>query len=58
MPKFSDSRDRLIVLSRVGNDPGSVRADTCIPKDFQKSGPLVVLHGSSQSLQSYDLGSG
>lgn len=55
----ADSGDRLTVLKRFGTDPGSLRAHTYIPKNFPKSGPLVVvLHGSTQSAESYDLGSG
>ena len=59
MPISSDTRDRLTVLNRFGTDPGSLRADTYIPKNFPKNGPLVVvLHGSTQSAESYDYGSG
>jgi poly(hydroxyalkanoate) depolymerase family esterase len=36
-----------------------LHADTYIPKNFQKNGALVVvLHGSTQSAESYDYGSG
>ncbi|WP_249975705.1 extracellular catalytic domain type 1 short-chain-length polyhydroxyalkanoate depolymerase [Vreelandella olivaria] len=59
MQKPSDSRDRLTVLKRFGADPGALHADTYIPKNFPKHGPLVVvLHGSTQSAESYDRGSG
>src|SRR5680860_311755 len=59
MPISSDTRDRLTVLNRFGTDPGSLRADTYIPKNSPKNGPLVVvLHGSTQSAESYDYGSG
>lgn len=55
----SDSRGRLTVLSRFGTDPGSLRASIYIPKSFPENGPLVVvLHGSGQSAESYDSGSG
>ncbi len=55
MPISSDTGDRLTVLNEFGTDPGSLRADTYIPKN----GPLViVLHGSTQSAESYDYGSG
>lgn len=53
------SPDRLIVMKRFGSNPGSLRADTYIPKNFPKNGPLVVvLHGSTQTAESYDVGSG
>jgi poly(hydroxyalkanoate) depolymerase family esterase len=59
MSVFSDSHGRLTVLKRFGTDPGSLHADTYIPKNFPKNGPLVVvLHGSTQSAESYDQGSG
>ncbi len=54
-----DSHDRLTVLRRFGTDPGSLRAETYLPESFPKNGPLVVvLHGSTQSAESYNLGSG
>jgi poly(hydroxyalkanoate) depolymerase family esterase len=59
MPLFSDTSDRLSTLKNFGTDPGSLSADTYIPKNFPKNGPLVVvLHGSTQSAESYDIGSG
>ncbi|KAA0009968.1 PHB depolymerase family esterase [Billgrantia pellis] len=59
MSTSSDNGDRLTDLKKFGTDPGSLHADTYIPKNFQKNGPLiVVLHGSTQSAESYDLGSG
>ncbi len=49
----------LSPLETFGTDPGALRASTFVPKSFPKNGPLVVvLHGSSQSAQSYDIGSG
>ncbi len=55
----SDTRDHLTVLNEFGTDPGELRANTYIPKTFPKNGPLVVvLHGSTQSAESYDSGSG
>jgi poly(hydroxyalkanoate) depolymerase family esterase len=43
----------------TNTDPGSLSADIYIPDNFPKNGPLVVvLHGSTQSAESYDLGSG
>lgn len=55
----SPSLNRLTALNRFGTDPGSLRADTYIPKNFPKNGPLVVvLHGSTQTAESYDAGSG
>jgi poly(hydroxyalkanoate) depolymerase family esterase len=42
-----------------GTDPGALNAEIYIPKSFRKNGPLVVvLHGSTQSPESYNLGSG
>ncbi|QJQ94877.1 MULTISPECIES: PHB depolymerase family esterase [Halomonadaceae] len=59
MPTSSESHDRLTVLKKFGTDPGSLHADTYIPKNFPKNGPLVVvLHGSIQSAESYNRGSG
>lgn len=59
MPRTSASQDRLTNLKEFGADPGALHADTYIPKNFLKNGPLVVvLHGSTQSAESYDLGSG
>lgn len=50
---------RLSELKSFGTDPGSLYANTYIPKTFPKGGPLVVvLHGSTQSAESYDTGSG
>ena len=51
--------NRLTALNNFGTDPGSLSADIYIPDNFPKHGPLVVvLHGSTQSAESYDLGSG
>jgi poly(hydroxyalkanoate) depolymerase family esterase len=51
--------NRLTALNNFGTDPGSLSADIYIPDNFPKNGPLVVvLHGSTQSAESYDLGSG
>ncbi len=54
-----DTKERLTALGNFGTDPGSLGADTYVPKNFPKNGPLVVvLHGSTQSADSYDIGSG
>jgi poly(hydroxyalkanoate) depolymerase family esterase len=59
MPILSNTSDRLSVLENFGTDPGSLSADIYIPDNFPKKGPLVVvLHGSTQSAESYNLGSG
>ncbi|KIN71480.1 extracellular catalytic domain type 1 short-chain-length polyhydroxyalkanoate depolymerase [Sulfitobacter guttiformis] len=59
MSKFFNTSNRLSALGNFGTDPGSLSADIYIPKNFPKNGPLVVvLHGSTQSAESYDLGSG
>lgn len=59
MTVSTPSPDRLSTLKRFGSDPGSLRANTYIPKNFSKNGPLVVvLHGSTQTAESYDAGSG
>lgn len=56
---FSHKHDRLTDMTKFGTDPGSLHADTYIPKNFPKNGPLVVvLHGSTQSAESYNRGSG
>ncbi|MGC8202653.1 extracellular catalytic domain type 1 short-chain-length polyhydroxyalkanoate depolymerase [Aliiroseovarius sp. PTFE2010] len=53
------SSDRLSAMQNFGTDPGSLSADIYIPENFPKNGPLVVvLHGSTQSAESYNLGSG
>ena len=59
MPISSTTSDRLSALENFGTDPGSLSADIYIPENFPKNGPLVVvLHGSTQSAESYDIGSG
>ena len=59
MSIFSNTSDRLSVLANFGTDPGSLSADIYVPKNFPKNGPLVVvLHGSTQSPDDYDIGSG
>ncbi len=59
MSILSNTRDQLTVLDNFGTDPGSLSAEIYIPKNFPKNGPLVVvLHGSSQSAESYNIGSG
>lgn len=59
MSASSEPRNRLTALDHFGTDPGSLRANTYIPKNFPKNGPLVVvLHGSGQSAESYNSGSG
>ncbi|EHJ91794.1 extracellular catalytic domain type 1 short-chain-length polyhydroxyalkanoate depolymerase [Vreelandella boliviensis] len=59
MPPSSVSHDRLTDLKQFGTDPGSLHADTYISKNFTKNGPLVVvLHGSTQTAEGYDRGSG
>lgn len=53
MPTLSDSHEALTVLKEFGTDPGSLSANTYIPANFRKNGPLVVvLHGSTQSAES------
>ncbi|WP_138934955.1 extracellular catalytic domain type 1 short-chain-length polyhydroxyalkanoate depolymerase [Roseovarius arcticus] len=50
---------QLSLLSEFGTDPGSLSAKTYIPKNFSRNGALVVvLHGSNQSADSYNIGSG
>ncbi len=59
MPACPKTSDRLSVLENFGTDPGALSADIFIPKDLPKNSPLVVvLHGSTQSAESYDIGSG
>ena len=59
MSKSTDSHEPLTTLDEFGTDPGSLQSYTYIPKNFPKNGPLVVvLHGSTQSAESYDSGSG
>ncbi len=54
-----ESGDRLTALNEFGSDPGSLSADIYIPQNLPRNGPLVVvLHGSTQSADSYDIGSG
>jgi len=59
MPIPSTTTNRLSAMHNFGTDPGSLSAEIYIPENFPKNGPLVVvLHGSTQSAESYDLGSG
>lgn len=59
MSTSSDSSHSLTVLEHFGTDPGSLLANVYIPPHFAKNGPLVVvLHGSTQSAESYNTGSG
>jgi poly(hydroxyalkanoate) depolymerase family esterase len=59
MPKSVERSHDLSVLEQFGTDPGSLLASTYIPRSFSKNGPLViVLHGSTQSAESYNTGSG
>jgi poly(hydroxyalkanoate) depolymerase family esterase len=59
MPSTPDNNHSLTVLTKFGTDPGSLLASVYIPKSFAKNGPLViVLHGSTQSAESYNTGSG
>lgn len=59
MSIFAGASGRLTALNYFGADPGSLSADIYIPERFQKNGPLVViLHGSTQSAESYNSGSG
>ena len=59
MPTSSDNPQRLTVLKKFGTDPGALHAEIYIPRSLPKNGPLVVvLHGSTQSAEGYDRGSG
>jgi poly(hydroxyalkanoate) depolymerase family esterase len=59
MSLISETHDHLTALDEFGTNPGALSADTYIPKNYQKNGALVVvLHGSTQSAESYDDGSG
>jgi poly(hydroxyalkanoate) depolymerase family esterase len=59
MPIPSTTTNRLSAMHNFGTDPGSLSADIYIPENFPKNGPLVVvLHGSTQSADSYNVGSG
>lgn len=53
------SQDCLTDLTQFGADPGLLDAYTYIPNSYSKNGPLVVvLHGSTQSAESYNRGAG
>lgn len=59
MPTSTDSSNGLTLLEKFGTDPGSLLANIYIPRNFPKNGPLVVvLHGSTQSAEDYNTGSG
>ncbi len=49
MPIASDSINYLTVLTKYHTHPGEISADTYIPKDFPKNGPLVVVLHAGQS---------
>jgi poly(hydroxyalkanoate) depolymerase family esterase len=54
-----DANERLSALGNFGTDPGSLSADIYVPLSLPKNSPLVVvLHGSTQTPDSYDIGSG
>jgi poly(hydroxyalkanoate) depolymerase family esterase len=49
----------LTVVRKFGSDPGSLKEDTYVPENFREGAPLVVvLHGSLQTAEGYDHGSG
>jgi feruloyl esterase len=53
------SSDHLTELTGFGSNPGALRMFTYAPKNLAPSPPLVVvLHGCTQSVGSYDLGAG
>ncbi|MDC8830156.1 extracellular catalytic domain type 1 short-chain-length polyhydroxyalkanoate depolymerase [Alteromonas gilva] len=55
----SHNISHLCALENFGSNPGALRADIYIPRNFPKNGPLViVLHGSTQSAEIYNIGSG
>lgn len=59
MSKTSERNHSLTLLAQFGTDPGSLVANIYIPQTFKKNGALVVvLHGSTQSAESYNTGSG
>jgi len=60
LQRSSDIDDRLTPLNGFGTDPGALLANTYVPESFpKKNGALVVvLHGSTQSAESYNSGSG
>jgi poly(hydroxyalkanoate) depolymerase family esterase len=59
MGETMDGDDGLAALKGFGTDPGSLLANIYVPERFPKNGPLiVVLHGSTQSAESYNDGSG
>ncbi len=50
---------RLTKLGKFGSNPGALRGKTYGPQSFVKGSPLiVVLHGCTQSPESYDHGAG
>ena len=50
---------QLIPMGSVGSNPGALTSATYIPPCFQDSRPLVVvMHGSMQTAEDYDHGSG
>jgi poly(hydroxyalkanoate) depolymerase family esterase len=49
----------LTVVRRFGSDPGSLTEETYVPENFREGAPLVVvLHGSMQTAEGYNQGSG
>ncbi len=50
---------RLTVVKMSGSDPGSLGAKKYVPENLREGAPLVVvLHGSKQTAEDYDYGSG
>jgi poly(3-hydroxybutyrate) depolymerase len=59
MGEYMPAIDRLSTLIAFGTNPGGLRALTYIPEALPVGAPLViVLHGSGQTAEGYDGGSG
>ena len=57
--KIENAENKLASLEAIGSNPGSLRSAVYIPASFTRRRPLVVvLHGSRQTAEDYNRGTG
>ena len=57
--QIENAENKLASLEAIGSNPGSLRSAVYIPASFTRRRPLVVvLHGSMQSAEDYNRGTG